>query len=247
MSDNAITYVLLDRLVSLNMSAVADALRARHPELPVEVQGNSPLIQCGDQSVVVMSMPAPIGVDQGLLSRAATTWPEAKAVAARHRGHIIVSILGNSDERQLPAARIITAVIGALIAVTPECCAVVWRNTVARPAKPWQEMSRRSFASFPDYPFTLWVDILPFRSGAMIGAVTMGLSAFAGREIEFETGKLDLPTLIDKVAGLAAYLVEHGAVIKDGGTFGVDEEERFRVRYENSARFGGLPILFCSQ
>jgi hypothetical protein len=123
---------------------------------------------------------------------------------------------------------------------------VVWRSKVARSAKLWLEMSGRSFAAFPDYPFTLWVDVLPFRSGAMIGAVTMGLAEFAGREIEFETGKLDLPAVIDKVAGLAVYLVEHGAVIKDGDTFGGDEREHFRVRYENSVRFAGLPVFFCA-
>ncbi|WP_244547497.1 DUF4261 domain-containing protein [Bradyrhizobium sp. OK095] len=148
--------------------------------------------------------------------------------------------------RPLPAARLTTGVIGALIATMPECCAVVWGTKVARSAKLWMEMSGQSFAPFPDYPFTLWVDILPFRSEAKIGAVTMGLSAFAGREIEFETGKLPPSVMIDKVTGLAAYLVEHGAVVKDGDTFGGDEHERFTARYRASERFAGLPVLFCA-
>jgi hypothetical protein len=253
-----VAFVLLDRFVSPNMAAVVAALRVRHPELPVELMtgkdsvsgaaGTSaslPLIRCGDQFVVVMAMPAPIPQDQGLWSRTAHTWPEGKATAERHQGHLIVSVLGQSKQ-QLPTARVITAVIGALVAVTPECRAVVWRSKVARSAALWQEMSRRSFAPFPDCPFTLWLDVLPFRSGAVVGAVTMGLSAFAGREIEFETGNLDLPTVIDKVAGLAAYLLEHGAVVKDGDTFGGDEREHFRVHYETSARFAGLPVFFCS-
>jgi hypothetical protein len=55
-------------------------------------------------------------------------------------------------------------------------------------------------------------------------------------------------TGIDRVAGLAVYLVEHGAVIKDGSTFGgVDEPWRFRVRYANSTRFPGLPVFFCGE
>jgi hypothetical protein len=72
----------------------------------------------------------------------------------------------------------------------------------------------------------------------------MGLSAFAGREIEFETHKLTLPTLIDKVDGLTGYLVEHGLVVKDGDTFGRDSRERFSARYMGSDRFEGLPVLF---
>ena len=257
MSNSTLAFVLLDNPTTPDMSAVCKALRARHPELETEVvagegpagarqsPANSPLVRCGNELVAVMSMPAPLPHDPGLWSRAATTWPEGKAVAARHRGHLIVSVLGKSLQ-PLPAARLATAVIGALIAVIPECCAVVWGGKVARPAKLWLEMSTRSVAPFPDYPFTLWLDILPFRSDAKIGAVTMGLSAFAGREIEFETGKLALPTMIDKVAGLAVYLVEHGNVVKDGNTFGGDERERFTVRYKTSDRFPGLPVFFCA-
>jgi hypothetical protein len=226
----------------LAAEAVADPSAAEARQNPA----GSPLIRCDGELVVVMSMPAPIPEDAGLWSRAATMWPEGKTVAARHRGHLIVSVLGQRQQ-PLHVARLTTAVIGALIAVIPECCAVVWDGKIARPARLWLDMSSRSFAPFPDYPFTLWLDILPFRSSSKIGTVTMGLSAFAGREIEFETGRLSLPTLIDKVAGLAAYLIEHGAVVKDGDTFGGDAQERFRVSFKNSDRFASLPVFFCAE
>lgn len=209
-----------------------------------QARANSPLIRCGNELVAVMSMPAPIPDDQGLWARAATTWPESKAVAARHRGHMIVSMLGKS-EQPLVAARITTAVIGALIATMPECCGVVWAGRVARPADLWREMSRDSFAPYPDYPFRLWVDILPFRTGSKIAAVTMGLSAFVGREIEFVTGKLTLSALFDKVVGLAVYLIEHGSVVKDGDTIGASASERIQVRHKSSDAFGGLPVFYC--
>jgi hypothetical protein len=258
MSDSFLAFVLLEDPVTPNMVAVVEALRTRHPELAAEVvtdispagarqnPASSPLIRCGDQLVVVMSMPAPIPQNAGLWSRAATAWPDGKAVAARHRGHLIVSVLGNTKQ-PLPLARVMTAIIGALIEATPKCCAVVWGGNVARPARLWLEMSGRAFAPFPDYPFTLWVDILPFRSDSKVGAVTMGLSAFAGREIEFDSGKLAFATMIEKVAGLASYLIEHGGVVKDGDTFGGDERERFRVRYKTSERFAGLPVFFCTE
>lgn len=255
MSSSSLAFVLLESPVTPDMSALAKALRSRHPELPVEMvsddgstaQGSadSPLILCGGELVAVMSMPAPLPQDPALWSRASATWPEGKTVAARHRGHLIVSVLGKSG-LPLPAARLSTAVIGALIAVIPECCGVVWSDKVARPAKLWLDMSRTAFAPFPDYPFTLWLDILPFRSGAKIGAVTMGLLAFAGREIEFEAATVPLPVMMDKVAGLAVYLVEHGNVLKDGDTFGGDEREKFRVVYKTSDRFAGLPVFFCA-
>jgi hypothetical protein len=253
MSKSFLALVLLETPGTPDMSALAEAIRARHPELPVEAGGGdddrgrqgSPLIRCGNELVAVMSMPAPIPEDPGLWSRASTIWPQSKAVAARHRGHLIVSVLGQ-NQRVLPTARLTTAVIGALIASMPQCCGVVWNGKVGRSADLWLDLSTRSFAPFPDYPSSLWVDILPFRSKTGIGAVTMGLSAFAEREIEFETRKLTLPTLIDKVDGLAVYLVEQGLVVKDGDTFGRDSRERFLARYKDSDRFGGLPVLFCT-
>lgn len=254
MSNSLLSLVLLNNPVTPDMSAVAKVIHARHPELAPEAmddgraqqaQANSPLIRCGKELVAVMSMPAPVPDDQGLWARAATTWPESKAVAARHRGHLIVSMLGKG-EQPLVAARVTTAVIGALIATMPECCGVVWAGRVARPVDLWLETSRDSFAPYPGYPFGLWVDILPFGSGAKIGAVTMGLSAFVGREIEFVTGKLTLPALFDKVAGLSMYLIEHGSVVKDGDTIGASASERIQVRYKNSEVFGGLPVFCCT-
>ena len=76
-----------------------------------------------------------------------------------------------------------------------------------------------------------------------IDAVTIGLSSFIDREIEFEVGRLNPSDVLGKVAGLAAHLIEHGNVIKDGDTFGTSDVERIRIRYDVSERFGGLPIL----
>src|SRR3954471_13355249 len=99
MSNSLLALVLLDTPATPDMSALAKALRARHPELATDVaengdaqqaEANSPLIRCGNELVAVMSMPARIPDDPGLWSRASTTWPQAKAAAARHRGHLIV-------------------------------------------------------------------------------------------------------------------------------------------------------------
>lgn len=255
MSRSFLAFVLLERPAVPDMVALAAALRARHPELATEMdagatgsrQGSAgaSVLRCGNQLITVMSMPTPIPQDPGLWSRATTALPEASAVAARHRGHLIVSVLGQSRQL-LSTARLMTAVIGALIATTPECCAVVWDAKVARPADLWLHLSMQSYAPFPDYPFTLWVDVLPFRSRKGIGAVTMGLSAFVDREIEFDTSKLVLGALIEKVAGLVVYLIEHGRVLGDGDTFGGDAKERIAVRYKNSDQFNGMPVFLCT-
>lgn len=255
MSKSFLAFVLLDSAASPDMIALAATLRTRHPELAAEMDGGAAgvsqgsagasVIRCGDQLIAVMSMPTPLPQDPGLWSRAATAWPEAKTIAARHRGHLIVSVLGQKQQSLL-TARLMTAVLGALIATMPQCCAVVWDGKIARPADLWLHLSTQSYAPFPDYPFALWIDVLPFRSERGIGAVTMGLSIFVGREIEFETSSLALGALIKKVLGLAVYLIEYGRVLRDGDTFGGDARERIAVRYKNSDQFNGMPVFLCT-
>jgi Domain of unknown function (DUF4261) len=255
--DRHIAFVTLDQPVTIDMPTIVQAIRSRYPDLPAETiaatvkpsQGaiSSPLIRCGDDLVAIMNMPAPLPRDQGdaIWARAAMTWPQAPAVAERHRAHIIVSTMGKV-ERPLASARTVTAVVGALLDTVPGCSAVIWGGRIARSAEHWKDQSRAAFAAYPDYPVLLWVDVLPVRTAAGMDAITLGLAAFVGREIEFEAGRLNAPDVLGKTAGLAAYLVEHGDVIKDGDTFGGSEAERITITRAISSRFAGVPILRAS-
>jgi hypothetical protein len=100
---------------------------------------------------------------------------------------VIVSLMGESESK-LDDAKIVTAVVGGLIAVTAAACGVVFCGWVARSSQTWLEMSARTFARYPDYPFLLWIDVTPFQSDAQSGGVlTCGLARFTGREIEAES------------------------------------------------------------
>jgi hypothetical protein len=123
---------------------------------------------------------------------------------------------------------------------------VLWESLVAHPAARWLEMSRTAFAPYPQFPYHLWVSIHPFRDGVVTGAITFGLSSFVGREIDLEGVGLDPRTVLDKVAGLAAYLLERGAVVRDGDTIGASETERLQVRHVTSRRVAGLPVLLTT-
>jgi hypothetical protein len=248
-----IAFVLLDRSVPLAMQEIARAIRTRYPNLPVEVVAaaqngasgaQSPLIRCGSEFVAVMNMPAPISCDptEEIWVQAARTWPQAPAVATRHNAHIIVAVFGKIDN-PLREARVVTAVVGGLLDTVPGCLGVMWAGRVARPAILWKDQSRAAFAPFPDYPIMLWIDIAPVRTAAGIDAVTIGLSSFVDREIEYEVGRADAAEVLAKVAGLAGYLIEHGNVVKDGDTFGGSDAERVRVKHSHSHRLAGAPIL----
>jgi hypothetical protein len=242
--EKLISLVLLERPLTPDMAAVAEAISTRYPDIPVVVPehgADQPLIVCGGKIIAVMSMPTPAPRDEGVQARAAATWPQVRETFQRHSAHLVVALMGE-DNDPLEAARIVTAVLGGLLAVVPGCLAVVWGGQVAHPADRFLEMSQQALEPYPAFPFMLWISVHPFRQGTTFGAVTHGLSSFAGREIEFEGGR-DLSIVINKVAGLASYLIQHGDVIKDGQTFGANESERIKVQHAISREYAGLPVL----
>jgi hypothetical protein len=245
-----VAFVLMQNPAALNPQALVDVLRQRHPEQSwyeepadaKEPEKPSPAsIRCGECLVFLMPIDGPIPEHDDLWTRAAMIWPEAREEGSRHHAHIIIATLGE-DDAGLDHARIVTAVAGALVSITRSACAVVMSGSAARSAELWRQMSQNSFASYPDYPFTLWVDIVPFTSGESIVVFTAGLDNFVGREIEFEVPGMDYATTIEHVEGLVGYLIEHGDVIKDGHTFGTSETDRIKVHHGVS-RFNGSPVL----
>ena len=249
-----INLMLLDEPTAVDMSAVAQAIRDRYPNVPVDIvdtepsgpgSKESPLIRCNDAFVVVMNVPTALErkpETDAVWRRASIAWPQATETRDRHRAHLIVATL-TEGKAPLADARILTAVIGGLLDCLPQCSAVMWGPRVARSAADWKAQSRTAFATYPEYPVLLWIDILPAQTKTGVEVLTVGLSSFVGREIEFEAGSVPLPEVLNNVAGLAAYLIEHGDVVKDGDTFGGSEAERMTVRHAMSAHLPDLPIL----
>jgi len=251
MTDRHLAFALFERPVVLDLAAIVDVLRKRHPGIEIDPPAaapgtEAPVIRCGGMNVLLMVMPMPVPRESWELPgrRAVATWPAALEVLGRHACHVVVSTVGQAETpaQQLQAARAVTAVTGGLIATIP-AAAVLWDGLVAHSADRWEQLSRETFAGYPRIPFPLWVSIHPFRDGPIIGAITFGLTPFGGREIEFEGKGADTNAIVTKVAGLIVYVLEHGAVLRDGDTFGAGESDRIRIHHVVSRRVQGLPVL----
>ncbi|MCK1721851.1 hypothetical protein IVA81_29995 [Bradyrhizobium sp. 141] len=259
-----VAYILLDDARLPDEEALIRALRVRHPELQWSRStiasradaGDPMFIRAGDQLMAILMIPAPMPFDQQLWQRASWLWPESVDAAGRHRAHLIVSPMGpaesNAELKALGFAentRLATAFVGAVVAALAGVVAVVWRGNVGRSPEMWLEQSRSAFAPYPDQPFALWMEIVPYRSGKTIGAYTVGLSAFTGREIEFEVDGLDQHTVTARVAQLSAYLIGNGLDDgpKSGEVFEADSEidHRVAVLHRNS-RFNIGPVISFS-
>jgi hypothetical protein len=251
MMDRHLAFVLSERPPVLDLTAIVDVLRKRHPGIEIDLPGAAPgiaapVIRCAGQNVMLMVMPMPVPRESWELPgrRAVATWPAALEVLGGHAAHVVVSTVGRAETaaQQLQAARAVTAVTGGLIATIP-AAAVLWDGLVAHSAERWQQRSHEAFAGYPRIPFPLWVSIHPFRDGQTVGAITFGLTPFGGREIEFEGPGADPGEIVTKVAGLIVYVLEHGAVLRDGDTLGASESDRIRIHHVVSRRVQGLPVL----
>jgi uncharacterized protein DUF4261 len=246
-------FVLLDAPSELSPSGISEALAARHPDVPIVIppldDGGSTkatLLNISGTIVVLMQFDAPLPDGwQEAASRAMIHWPEAEAVFGRHRAHILVSIMGESENR-LRIARVITAVVGALVASHAQCSAVLWDLTVANSSRVFADLSRSAFAPHPDFPSGLWVSLHPFQDPDALVVLTMGLSSFIGREIELEGQASQLEDLLTTAHGFATYLLQDGVKLRDGDTIGVSATERIPVRFMESRRFEGLPVIAAS-
>ena len=258
---NPVAFVLIENACLPNEKALIEALRRRHPGLlwessagPVNSGPDGYLmIRAGDHLVSVLLMPAPMPFNQQLWQQASSVWTEAFQVVERHRAHLVVSMMGSAVEAAetakptvIESSRLLTAMVGSLIEASTGCLAVAWNGQVGRSPEEWLDQSLRSFEPFPDHPYSLWIEIAHFVSGKTIGAYTIGLSEFIGREIEFEVDGLDQYGVTVRVANAASYLIANGLDenSKSGTVYEDDDEKAGHVAIlHRNSRFGIGPVV----
>lgn len=246
-----IVMLMLKQPLSLDGERLSSVLRSRYKkpdgtEPLVTVTGGN-LVSFAGVIVAIMTIDQPIPGDfQGLGAPGRTPhWPQTAEVCASHRGHVILSLMGQPPDF-LNGVRALTAVAGAVAALYPDLVVGgFFKGRVVNSGEVWAQQSAASFAPYPNLPVSLWVSQLPFKDEKTggLGVVTTGLTLFVGRELELTASGRDLRTLLDRAFGLTTYLVQNGPVLKDGSTFGVSDTERIAVCLRISSRFEGLPVI----
>jgi Domain of unknown function (DUF4261) len=242
-------FVLLDEPLVLNGEEIERAIAAACTGINVQMASSDNakgvfLFNLDGVMVTVMGIdkPLPPGWEPAA-KRSERHWKDVSNVLARHKGHIVISA-GTNPSNQLMAARLLTAVTGAVMRCHVTCSGVLWNTEVARSRSDFLKGSEAAFAPFPQFPFALWIDLQMFSDKANNGvvALTFGLKHFVGREVEFFTKVSDQAALLNRVYGLAAYLLQNGAIVKNGDTIGISESEHIKVVTTRSKRFFGLSV-----
>jgi hypothetical protein len=236
---------LLHRALAYLPGAKGEAFGSDKPD-----QAESPLILAIDGTAVTVmyiDKPLPPGTLDNAIA-ANRVWKEARSRLAAHGAHAIVGLLQGGDglEGARASARIVTAVAAALSGLMP-AIGVYWASgeTVTE-AGPFRQRAQ-AMAAGP-LPLDVWVQLLWLdgpkapNGQRTFAVITTGLAPFVGREIEFQPAARPPLEVGQRVAGTISYLMQHGAVLKDGDTVGISPTERIRVRHSERGQRPGLPI-----
>jgi hypothetical protein len=210
----------------------------RWPELaspePAEKRDKTVSFHAGPGDVILGYMPGPIPWSD--LERPCATsvlWPSAAKTLKKHSTHLIVAASG--ELKPLALSRLLTQATASVLSVCDAALGVYWCNaTLVIPKGMFIDFAAKVLPLGP--PLDIWVDFRVGRNkkGKSAGFTT-GMVALG--HMEFETLNSPEPPgeLRERLQGLAGYVLEHGAVIRDGDTVGEDERERIRVVYADSA------------
>ncbi len=166
-------------------------------------------------------------------------WKDALKEMAQQKAHVIVtSITEHAPQAAMDCSRIIAAVAKA-----GDPASIYWGNAghVLEPAFFIDAVN--SFES--GLPVLLWVCLRITGDGPKgpFTLTTEGLENFGHRELEIINSRRGVGDLRMMCFSLIDYLLEKGPVLKDGHTFGADENERMKIEHTTSKFRKGAPVL----
>jgi hypothetical protein len=194
-------------------------------------------------TITDMGSPVPWSDLEGLCTKN-WRWPTADKECRSARSHHIVT-LSTNDSDPFRARLRLTDVVAADVAASG-AIGVYWGEApVVNSADIFAKMSHQAD---PEYlPLHLWLtfDVVPVADGRWFFA-TQGMKAFGFMEIELERTTSDPVKTVGDIFNVAHYLLDNGAVLEDGNTFGTSAKQKIRIHHVVSRRDKGQLVYRLS-
>jgi len=254
-----ITYLPLETPGTLSAAETMAAFKALIGAAPMTIEDRGPLdngpgpgfvVTVNGMAVTVLFMDFPLPEDAWQSAAAASlTWRDAAEALRGTRAHVVLALLEDPPDHPfaLNGAAAVTLLAAAIARRLPASAVVFTEADTIQPADTLPDLA----AAFLQgrMPVMLWTRLAFLRGpeGAAgrptVGAVTFGLAAFIGREIELEPAPLEPAGIAERLLGLCQYLIVNGPIIQDGETVGLTHEEKIRVRWTDQGTRPGVPVL----
>jgi hypothetical protein len=230
-----LALVALDEERLPSADAVATELAARFPDAaPLEATSQterSVTFKC-DQATgnyTLVDKPIPWERLEGPCATA-WYWPEAEQAMRRHTAHLLVTLLDESKD-PIDTAILMTRLVTAL-ASQSSAVGIVWgpSGQVHRP-EDFAAMATRMARE--DLPLHLWIDfrVTQLEDEEGLALFTTGLEALGHREFETPQFAGDAEGLAGTVYNVTHYVLEKGAVLKDGEAVGLPDGSQVNIQF----------------
>ena len=151
-------------------------------------------------------------------------WPEAEAAARRHKGQLLVSVLGREAGPWKAAAlqvKLVCAACGQAGTLG------VYANGTVYPPELYQEAAAPLDEGELPLLNLVWVGL--YRTEEGMGAYTDGLRSFGKDELEVLDARAEPAEVRNFLLNIADYLLEEDVTLRDGETIGFSEEQRLPI------------------
>ncbi|RCS50649.1 DUF4261 domain-containing protein [Bremerella cremea] len=238
--------IALNRGSRVSWKSLRNDLATFWPMLPApeeaRKQENTLSFDIGNMSIAMGMMPGPIPGDNWATPQRQTwIWPDAVEQMQSHRGHLIVTAVG--EAAVLEQSKLLTMVTASLLRTVGNPAGVLWgENGLLNSPEMFCALAETMLPS--EMPFPLWLSVFVGKNsdGTTVG-FTQGMEAFDLMDFVTENATDSPDDLSERFYGLAGYLAEHGPVIEDGHTIGEDVGEHIQVRYCQSPFGHQRPVM----
>lgn len=228
----ALAFLLLDGPApELTQDALLTQLGADWPDLGACAYEDEKDADDGDGGIVldvdgslvaVMTSPGQIGDDLAEIAAHSRLWPKAQEVPVGYDHRAVVTVFtpdASGHEGAIADATLLSQVLASAVAVSASVRAV-YLGGAGHVVLP--ELLRELAQSvLPEPLLPVWVALnVGSRPDGVLTGHTRGLESLEMMNVEIPESPEDAATTLDRLAGIAAYLLEHGPVIGDGDTIG---------------------------
>ncbi len=249
-----LVMALLAEPIVLEAEALERYLKEQAPDENIQIQSgeqgesHSLIILWRKTAFAVMAIDKPIPTETFTTAlRTSYGLKDGEQMTAGHRAHLIMTPLQLAQHHgQAIIHSIMLVELSNMLANYGKALGFYWSNseTLADPAQFSQavdgvkaamaQQARGERDAGNQLPITLWVGIRLFSPDQKtnFGALTKGLNAFLGYELEIKPVQWKPGDIAERVYGTVAYLFSNGPVLQSGQTLGVNDKEHFRISQE---------------
>ena len=191
------------------------------------------VFEIGNDWATIALMPAPMPWSS-LEGPCATAWwwPDATEKMKRHRGHILVALVGETGN--LLQRCLTLSHLTAAVALLTDAAGIYWGGG-ALVHEPQVFIEQTKDISLGNLPLHLWIDFrLEQNEDGSCRLFTTGMKVFDKLEIEIPRSTKRPAEILNLARAIAEYVLMSEKMVREGETIGRSESEKIKVSYAPS-------------